>query len=261
MPESSLVIEKLVVGHSENMRCFIPSSEWSPSRLIANGDEAHHMLHVLRVKAGQPIEAFDGAGKTADAEIVAIQKHRVEMRVLQQRENPRPAVAITLIQAVPREQKMDLVIQKAVELGVAGIIPVLTRHSLVRIQKDVGNAKQARWDKIAINSAKQCGSVWLPAIVPVQTFADFIKNIPRFDLLLTCSLESDARPLKEILQSVKPLAPKSIAFLVGPEGDLSQEEHADVRRAGARPVSLGGLVLRTETAALYALGVLKYEFS
>ncbi len=242
------------------MRCFIPASEWSASGLIARDDEAHHLIHVLRVEPGQPIKAFDGAGRSASAEIDLIQKHRVEMRVLQQREHPRPSVAITLIQAVPREQKMDIVIQKAVELGVTAIIPVLTRHSLLRLHKDGGESKQARWDKIAINAAKQCGSFWLPEIAPVQPLDEFIKAMPRFDLLLTCSLEPDALPLKEVLQSAKSQSPKSIAFLVGPEGDLNQEERAAVRRLGARPVSFGELVLRTETAALYALSVLKYEF-
>jgi 16S rRNA (uracil1498-N3)-methyltransferase len=242
------------------MRCFIPASEWSSSGLIAHDDEAHHLIHVLRVKPGQPIEAFDGSGRSASAEIGVIQKHRVELHVLQQREHLRPAVAITLIQAVPREQKMDIVIQKAVELGVGAIIPVLTRHSLLRLNKDGGEAKQARWDRIAINAAKQCGSFWLPEIAPVQPLDEFLKTIPRYDVLLACSLEPDAQPLKQVLQSAKSQPPKSIAFLVGPEGDLNQEERAAVRHAGARPVSFGALTLRTETAALYALSVLKYEF-
>jgi 16S rRNA (uracil1498-N3)-methyltransferase len=241
------------------MRCFIPASAWSATRLIANEDEAHHLITVLRVKPGQPIEAFDGSGRVAAAEIALIQKHRVELRVLQQREVPRPPVAITLIQAVPREQKMDLVIQKAVELGVGGIVPVLTRHSLVRIHKGEGDAKRARWDKIAINAAKQCGAAWLPAIAPVQPLDEFLKNIPRYDLLFACSLEPDALPFKEVLLAAKKNAARTVAFLVGPEGDLNQDERAAVRRAGARPVSFGALVLRTETAALYALSVLKYE--
>ena len=242
------------------MRCFIPATEWSSSRLIATDDEAHHLIHVLRVRPGQPIEAFDGAGRIAAAEIDVIQKHRIEMRVIQQRDQSRPPVAITLIQAVPREQKMDLVIQKAVELGVAEIVPVMTRHSLVRIHKDGGDSKHARWDKIAINAAKQCGSAWLPVIAPVQPLGDFLQALPRYDLLLACSLEPDARPLKEVLSSAKSQSPKSIAFLVGPEGDLNQEERAAVRQAGARPVSFGDLVLRTETASLFALSILKYEF-
>lgn len=242
------------------MRCFIPASEWSPSRLIANDDEAHHLIHVLRVKPGQPIEAFDGRGRVAETEIELIQKHRVEMRVIRQREQPKSAVQITLIQALPREQKMDLVIQKSTELGVSFIAPVTTRHSLVRLNKDTGEAKQIRWDRIAINAAKQCGSIWLPEIMPAQPLDDFLKTMPRYDLLLTCSLEADAQPLKNILRASRSQPLKTIAFLVGPEGDLNQEERAAVRQAGARAVTFGDLVLRTETAALYALSVLKYEF-
>lgn len=242
------------------MRCFIPSTEWNASHLVANDDEAHHLIHVLRVKPGQPVEVFDGAGRSAQAEIEVIQKHRVELRMVQQREHPRPPVAITLIQAVPREQKMDLVIQKAVELGASGIIPVITRHSLVRLDKHGGDAKHDRWDKIAVNAAKQCGTYWLPEIAPVQTLDALLKNLPPFDLLLACSLESDAAPLKEILRAPRAQTPKSIAFLVGPEGDLNQDERNAVRRAGARPVTLGALTLRTETASIYALSVLNYEY-
>lgn len=242
------------------MRCFIPSSEWSSERLIARDDEAHHLIDVLRVKPGQPVEAFDGHGRCASAEIDMIQKRRVEMRVLQQREQPRPPVQITLIQAVPREQKMDIVIQKAVELGVSAIAPVITRHSLVRLDKGGGEAKQVRWDRIAINAAKQCGSVWLPEFSPVQSLEDYLKTMPRFDLLLSCSLEADAQPVKSVLRANRSQPLKSIAFLVGPEGDFNQEERAAVRNAGARAVTLGDLVLRSETAALFALSVLKYEF-
>ena len=243
------------------MRCFIHPVAWCAERLVAEDDEAHHLIHVLRVRPEQPIVAFDGAGRSADCEIESIQKHRVELRVVQQREHARAAVQITLVQAVPREQKMDLVIQKAVELGVGAIVPVLTRHSLVRLHKEAGEAKQARWDRIAINAAKQCGSVWLPVFSPVQALSDFLAGPRGYDLFLTCSLEPDARPLREVIQTARGQSPRSIAFLVGPEGDLSQEERAAVRHAGARPVTFGELVLRTETAALYALSVLKYEFN
>ena len=242
------------------MRCFIPPEQWNAVRLVAHDDEAHHLIHVLRVKPGQPVEAFDGRGRVADAEVDLIQKHRVEMRVVQQREVPRPPVSLTLVQAMPREQKMDLVIQKSVELGVGAIVPVLTRHSLIRLGKDAGEAKHERWDRIAINAAKQCGTAWLPDIGSIQSLEAWLAAMPRYDLLLSCSLEADARPFRDLLQAAKPNGPKSIAFLIGPEGDFSREEHAAIRHAGARPVSFGGLVLRTETAALYALSALKYEF-
>ena len=242
------------------MRCHIPPDAWNPSRLVADDDEAHHLIHVLRVRPGQPVEAFDGAGRTAEAEIDVIQKHRVELRVLQQREHPRPAVELTLIQAVPREQKMDLVIQKATELGVSRLVPVLTRHSLVRLRGDAGEAKQARWDRIVINAAKQCGAVWLPDVAPPQPMTDFLAARPPLDLLIVCSLEPDAQPLKDVLRAKRSAPPHRIAALVGPEGDFSQEERAAIRTAGAIPVTFGDLTLRTETAALYALAALKYEF-
>lgn len=223
-------------------------------------EEVHHLRTVLRARAGQRVTLFDGRGRSADAEILELDRHGARLRVVQQHVHPEPAVELALIQGVPREQKMDLVVQKATELGVRRILPVQTDHAVMRVREDNGPAKRERWQKIALNAAKQCGCDWVPEVAPVQDLEACLAAMPRVDLLLVCSLEPDARPLREALCRAREGSPRSIAVLVGPEGDLSARERAAARNAGGRSVSLGSSVLRSETAALFVLSVLAYEF-
>lgn len=227
--------------------------------MILPADESHHLAHVLRAAVGQPVVVFDGEGREADAEIAAIGRDGVTVKLMQQRQISRLPVAFTLIQALPREQKMDLVLQKGTELGIAEILPVVSDHGVVRL-RERGEAKRERWEKIILNAAKQCGVAWLPRVGEPRGLMETLGDLTRFDLLILCSLEPDARPLREVIAEARPLAPRSIALLVGPEGDFSSRELGAARRVGARPVTLGPHVLRAETAALYALSILKYEF-
>ena len=131
---------------------------------------------------------------------------------------------------------------------------------MVRLKEDRGAGKQDRWQKIALNAAKQCGVAWLPKIEPVQTLKDFLAVRRAFGALFVCSLDEIARPMGEAIRAVKARPVSSVGVLVGPEGDFSAAEMESIRAAGAISVSLGGSVLRTETAAIYALSVLRYEF-
>jgi 16S rRNA (uracil1498-N3)-methyltransferase len=170
------------------------------------------------------------------------------------------ALELVLILGVPREQKMDLVVQKATELGVARILPVRADHAVMQVRSDNEDSKRERWNRIALNAAKQCGAAWLPEIAPAEDLETCLTTLPGPAALLLCSLDPDALPLRSTLQSIRVAAPRAVAVLVGPEGDFSARERAVARNAGARPVSLGPRTLRSETAALYALSVLTYEF-
>jgi 16S rRNA (uracil1498-N3)-methyltransferase len=241
-----------------NARCYIPPSDWSLAGVTLGDDESHHLVHVLRAKAGQKVEVFNGEGGTGLAVVETIGRGVVAVRILERSEQKRSSVQFALIQALPREQKMDLLIQKAVELGVSAIIPVLTEHSLIRLKEGQAEKRKLRWDKIALSAAKQCGAVWLTDIHPPESLGAFLKNRPQYDLLLACALTDDAKPLRDILKAHTDA--HAIAAAVGPEGDFSPGEMAALRAAGAVPVSFGEQVLRTETAALYILSTLKYEF-
>lgn len=243
------------------MRCYIEPERWSSGQIEIEGEELHHLAHVIRAKEGEVVELTDGAGHQARARLISRQRKVAVLEVEQQAAVPPHQPALTLIQALPREQKFELILQKAVELGVTEIYPVLTDHSVVRLRKEDDEAKRERWSKIAINAMKQCGSAWLPRIHPVSVLADLLPSMPGYDLLLTCSLAADALPLREVLRGHRATPPRTIACMVGPEGDFTSRETSAARNAGARMVSLGSLVLRTETAALYILSALNYEFS
>lgn len=239
-------------------RCYVPPERWDGESLRLDEDEAHHLSHVLRAEVGHRVIAFDGRGRESEAEISVIERDRVELRELQRREIRRTRVEFTIIQALPREQKMDFILQKATELGASAIVPVISDHGVVRL-RDGDEAKRERWEKIVLNAAKQSGAAWLPVVHPVRHLHDALKDVPAYDVLLICSLEPDARPLRDVLAEVKARAPRTLAVLVGPEGDFSVRELAAARQAGARPVSLGPSVLRVETATLFVLSVLRYE--
>lgn len=242
------------------MRCYVEPAAWRADEMVLGQEETHHLHTVLRAKRQSRVTLFDGQGRSAEAEIVSLDRREARLRVLQQFVHPRPPVDLLLVQGIPREQKMDLVIQKATELGVSRILPVQTDHAVVRVREDNEASKLDRWQKIALNAAKQCGAEWLPGVAPVQGLEACLAALPHVDLFLHASLDPDARPLREVLQQARATAPRVIAALVGPEGDLSARERALARNAGARAVSLGSSVLRSETAALFVLSVLVYEF-
>ena len=242
------------------MRCFIEPQHWSTAEVELADEEAHHLRTVMRARVGQTVGVFDGQGRTAEAEVISLERHTARVRVLQQNLEARSALELVLILGVPREQKMDLVVQKATELGVARILPVRADHAVMQVRSDNEDSKRERWNRIALNAAKQCGAAWLPTIAPAEDLETCLTTLAGPAALLLCSLDPDALPLRSTLQSIRAAAPRAVAVLVGPEGDFSARERAVARNAGARPVSLGPRTLRSETAALYALSVLTYEF-
>ncbi|MFH0908193.1 MAG: RsmE family RNA methyltransferase [bacterium] len=243
------------------MRCYVPPSDWSNELITLSRDEAHHAAHVLRAKVGQPVKVFDGCGREGVTEIKELKRNRVTLKMVQQSAKPKPRVSLTLVQALTREQRLDFILQKATELGATTIIPVVTEHAITRIRPGEEEARQQRWQKIVLNAAKQCGAVWMPDVQPPVKMQTFLETSPRYDLFLVGSLAIDAKPLREVIHASRDRERSNIAFLIGPEGDLTVREDSSARNAGAIPVSLGDLTLRAETAAIYALSVLKYEFA
>ena len=241
------------------MRAYAEPGSWMKDEIVLSEDESHHLIHVLRRQNGDVIELFNGAGDFATASITSLAHGTVTVRVTQRRHIKRRVPLITLVQALPREQKLDFILQKATELGLAQLVPVATENAVVKIKADRADDKQARWEKIVLNAAKQCGAAWLPHIEPARSLSSWLDHRPALDLLVVCALTPMARPLKDVVRAAHP-APTSIGVLVGPEGDFSPGEMEAMLAIGAVPVSLGSTVLRSETAALYALSALRYEF-
>ena len=235
-------------------RFYLPPSAWLTEPALS-GDEARHLSQVLRMKPGDTIIVFDGHGHRAAAEILAVSRDRVPLKLGEILPSRAPMPAITLVQAIPKGKNMDLIVQKSVELGIAAIQPLVTRYTVVQ----PGDGKSEKWRRNALEACKQCGQDTLPEIAEPQTFEKWVASqAETTGLKLIASLAPGARPFREVLKN-HPKTREAV-LLVGPEGDFSSEETASALVAGFIPISLGSIVLRVETATLFCLSALRYEF-
>lgn len=243
-------------------RFYIPPASWNLDALTLEERETHHLRDVLRMAAGEKVVVFDGRGHEATAEIVDIARNSTSLRRLQHGLTPPLPCQITLGQAIPKGKNMDIIVQKATELGASAIIPLISERTVVHIEPFEAESKQAKWHGIAIEAAKQCGQNWVPEIALPLTPKAYFEQGDRFDLMLIASLQDDARSLKSVLadhaQQGHP-SPASVLILIGPEGDFTPAESSLSKSHGCRPITLGPIILRTETAAFYCLSVLSHE--
>lgn len=238
-------------------RYYTPSLD----RGFLDAEQSHHCVQVMRQAVGDLFAVFDGHGAEAKARITEISRDEVKFQVLAKASSPRPAHPVWLAQALTKAKSMDLIIEKATELGVSELAPLQSDHSVAHVEDEKASAKVEKWQKLTIEAAKQCGQNWLPIIRPPHAPKDFVTAIPKGAVKLIASLQNEARPLKtalrEQLQGVKPGTP--IVVMIGPEGDFTPAEIGQARSAGFIPVSLGKIILRAETAAFFALSAIAYE--
>ena len=236
-------------------RFLLPADDW-PDNPALTGNEARHLSQVLRIRRGETITVFDGSGRRAAAEVMEVARERVALKLGAVQVAPLLRPAITLVQAIPKGKTMDLIVQKAVELGVAAIQPLVTRHTVVQ----PGDGKSDKWRRTALEACKQCGQDTLPHIAEPLTFERWLgTQAAASGLKLVASLVPGARPLREVLDDFP--GSTAVILLVGPEGDFATAETAAALAAGFLPVSLGVIVLRVETATLFCLSALRYQFS
>lgn len=223
--------------------------------------DSHHLAAVLRRSVGDSVVVCDGRGGEALCRIAGRSGGDcLAVEVLDRRQQAQDMVMLTLVQAIPKTQKMEWIIQKATEIGVWEIMPVMTERGVVRLEGGRAEHRRERWQRIAEEAARQCRTAWVPRVAPIAGMKGVLGGLRR-DLLLIGSLESDAVPLKPFLRSLEGNPPRTAALLIGPEGDFSPGEMEAAKAAGAVPVSYGPRVLRVETAAIHGLGVLAYEFT
>ncbi len=251
-------------------RFYLPPNDWAGA--VLRGAEAHHARNVLRLETGARLALFDGAGREATAEIATLAAGAVQLRILQATVTPPLRCHITLAQAIPKGKNMDLIVQKAVEIGAAEIVPLLSARTVVQLDPESAAQKQAKWQTVAIEAAKQCGQNWLPRAQLPRSPDEFFRSLAPapnpenrdYDLRLIGSLQPGARHLKEILadyeqENGKGRRPRRVLMLVGPEGDFTPAEIALARSHRCVPLTLGPIILRVETAAIYCLSILSYE--
>jgi 16S rRNA (uracil1498-N3)-methyltransferase len=243
-------------------RFYLPPEQCRDKTLTLTGREAHHALNVLRVRAGERVVVLDGAGRELMCDAQAPGQEELKLAVAQDNFVPPLPFQITLLQAIPKGKIMDGIIQKAAELGAHRIVPLLSDRVVTQLDDESGAARAEKWRATAVEAIKQCGSAWLPQIEVPVTPKDYLARNEKFELPLIASLQSDRRHPREYFETFvreRQRLPATVCVWVGPEGDFTPAEMNAIKSGGALPISLGRLVLRSETAAIYALSVLNYE--
>lgn len=243
-------------------RFYLPPDGCRDKTLTLTGAEAHHAIDVLRIRQGERVVVLDGAGQELLCEVQNPEHGRVKLTVAQRTTVPPLPYQITLLQAIPKGKIIESIIQKATELGAWRIVPLLSDRVTTQLDDEGAAAKAEKWRHTAIEAIKQCGSAWLPQVEAPVTPKEYLARGERFELPLIASLQSDCRHPREYFNTFyteKKRLPKTVSVWVGPEGDFTPAEMSMAKSAGALPITLGRLVLRSETAAIYSLAVLNYE--
>lgn len=238
-------------------RYYTPSLD----RGLLDAEQSHHCSHVNRQAVGELFAVFDGHGTEAKARITEIAREQVRYEILAKAVSSQVTHPVWLAQAMTKQKSMDLIIQKATELGVSEIAPLQSDQSVAQVGEEKVEARVEKWQKLTIEAAKQCGQNWLPAVHAPRAPKDFVTEIPRGAVKLIASLQPEAKPLKSVLReqvsAIKPGTP--IVAMIGPEGDFTPAEIGQALSAGFAPVSLGKIILRAETAAFFVLSAIAYE--
>ncbi|NLJ72918.1 MAG: 16S rRNA (uracil(1498)-N(3))-methyltransferase [Syntrophomonadaceae bacterium] len=241
-------------------RFFVSNTDISGDKLfIRDKNELNHIKKVLRLKVGDRILVFDGSGYEYEALIVNTSMEIGEATIINKLFNPNNTkFNLSLVQGIAKGDKMDLIVQKAVELGVASIYPVLTEHTVVSYQGDKAMKKVARWKSVAVEACKQCQRNTLLDIKPISSLAKVIKEIDSHNAIMLYEKETDIR-LKELLKSLDFIEKNDLFLMVGPEGGFSDIEVALARQNNINIATLGSRILRTETASLIGAAIVLYE--
>ena len=243
-------------------RFYLPPERCAGNSLRLDGREARHALKVLRVKYGELLAVLDGAGNEFLCTVENCSRDSVTLSVSLKNFKPPPPCPVTLLVAVPKGKIIEGIIQKSVELGAHRIVPILSEHVVTQLDGEIVRHKREKWEQVAIEAIKQCGAVWLPKIEAPVTIDQFLARKEKFDLSLVGSLQKERRHPREVFREFEKAngrPPKTVGIWIGPEGDFTLDELKLVQNSGAIPISLGNLVLRVETAAVYCLSVLNYE--
>ena len=243
-------------------RFYLPPSQCQEATIFLAGREAHHARHVLRVRRGECVAVLDGAGHELLCDVEDYDRDKIRLAVNEKRSHSPPACPVTLVQALPKGKMIETIIQKATELGAARIVPLISERVVAQLRAEDAARKAGKLQWVAVEAIKQCGAAWLPKVETPLTLAQHLARKEAFELPLVASLQAGSRPAREYLlafQAQHGRGPASACIWIGPEGDFTPAETEAITASGALPITLGRLVLRVETAAIYCLAILQYE--
>lgn len=235
---------------------FVEPEQIHEKEIIITGSDVNHIKNVLRMRVGEEMRISDNAGSDFYCAIKSIESEKIVLTVLREAEGTEPSLKITLFQGLPKGDKMELVIQKAVELGVSEIIPVAMKHCVVKLDEKRAKAKQARWQAIAESAAKQSKRSIIPTVGMPMGFAQAAEYAKKLDIrILPYENQRGMAHTREVFGSIAKGA--SVGIFIGPEGGYDSTE-IELAKEDMEMVSLGSRILRTETAGLCALSMLQY---
>lgn len=235
---------------------FIEPKQVRENQIFITGPDVMHMRNVLRMKAGEMVSVSDGRGRTYVCSVEKLDPEQIELQIKETKEmSTEPSVSVTLYQGLPKGDKMELIVQKGVELGVTRIVPVATRRTIVKLDEKKAANKVRRWNGIARSAAEQSGRGVVPEVADVLSFAEAVKEARELDqCVIPYELAQDMAKTREILGGIQ--RGQSVGIFIGPEGGFDQAEVDQVIQSGGHPITLGRRILRTETAGMAVLAML-----
>ena len=240
-------------------RFFVEQSQIGQDSIVITGQDAHHIKNVLRMRQGEEILISDGEKMEYNCTVAELNEEEVVVNILSSGESGIELPSrIYLCQCFPKRDKMELIIQKAVELGVHEIVPVASSRCVVKLDAKKEAGKIKRWQGIAESAAKQSKRMLIPQVHSVMRFADALKYAEEMDVkLIPYELATGMAGTRELIQSIQP--GQSVAVFIGPEGGFDESEVLQAKEAGVLPITLGKRILRTETAGFTVLSILMYH--
>ena len=237
---------------------FITSDQITGNELTITGDDVNHMKNVLRMRSGEAFTAADENRMFYRCEVDVLDKQQVTAKILWKEEGSSELSSkIYLFQGLPKSDKMELIIQKAVELGAYQIIPVATKRAIVKLDAKKEASKLKRWQAIAEGAAKQSGRMLIPQISEVKTYGEALQMAQQLDVnVIPYECARDMDGTREIFGNINP--GMSVGIFIGPDGGFEESEVEKAESLGVKPVTLGKRILRTETAGLTTLSILMY---
>ncbi len=220
--------------------------------LIIERDEIHHIKNVLRSKINDIIQIFNSNRQEITGTILSLSENEIMIKKISFKSDPPHTTKIILACAIPKKSKFEMIIEKSTELGIDEIIPIETKRTEIKIKSNQLQKKQNRFQTVAINAAKQSKRLSIPTILPIMKFTKALEYLTESSTVIMPSLTGKTKPLLKTLTHLQKKKTTSISFLIGPEGDFTEEEYHQAHEKGAIPVSLGPTVLRVETAAICA---------